>query len=216
MRKLSLVNKLALVLALGFTLQGFAYAQTVPTRAYQHKATVIREARQVWGPEANVALFAAQFHQESAWNNDAVSQVGARGMGQFMPATAREVHQRYPELRQLEMYSTLWSIRALYLYDRQLYDAIKPMAGAKIHDCSRYAMMLSAYNGGGGWLNRDRSLTQRNGKNPDRWWDHVELYTERANWARKENRDYPIRIMLRHTPAYLAAGYPGVNVCQTN
>lgn len=206
--------KLVLIASLVLMPQAFAYAQTLPSKSYQYRADVIRESRRYWGPDANAALFAAQFHQESGWNNDAKSYVGARGLGQFMPGTAADVHRRYPDLNQLPMYSPLWSIRALFLYDRELYNAIKPLQGTMIHDCSRYAMMLSAYNGGLGWLNRDRRLTINAGKNPDRWWGHVEEYTGRAGWAKKENRDYPVRIMLRHTQTYLAAGYPGVDVCQ--
>ena len=197
-----------------FGLQGFAFGQSLPKNSYQYKAIVIKEARQRWGAEANVALCAAQFHHESGWNNEAKSPVGARGLGQFMPGTAKDVHTRYADLRALEMYSPLWSIRALFLYDRELYTAIKPLKGTYIHDCSRYAMMLSAYNGGLGWLNRDRRLTINAGKNPDRWWDNVELYTARAGWAKKENRDYPVRIMLRHTQTYMAQGYPGIDVCK--
>lgn len=186
----------------------------LPRNSYQYKAMVIKEARTYWGPEANVALFAAQFHQESGWNNEAKSYVGAKGLGQFMPGTAQEVHARYKDLAVLPIYSPLWSVKALFLYDRQLYQAIKPLRKASIHDCSRYAMMLSAYNGGLGWLNRDRQLTINAGKNPDIWWGNVELYSKRAGWAIKENRDYPVRIMLRHTQTYLAHGYPGVDVCK--
>lgn len=195
--------------------QAFAYGQTLPAKSYQYKAIVIANARQYWGPNANVALFAGQFHQESGWNNDAKSAVGAKGLGQFMPGTAADVHRKYKDLNELPIYSPLWSIKALFLYDRELYNAIKPIRSTtQIPDCSRYAMMLSAYNGGLGWLNRDRQLTIKAGMNPDRWWGHVENYSGRAKWAIKENRDYPVRIMLRHTQTYLAAGYPGVDVCK--
>ena len=186
----------------------------LPNRSYQYRALVIKEARMYWGPNANVALFAAQFHQESMWNNNAKSHVGAQGLGQFMPATAKDVHARYADLRQYAMYSENWSVKALFLYDRELYRAIKPLRKTSIHPCSHYAMMLSSYNGGLGWLNRDRKLTITNGKNPDIWWDNVEKYSNRAGWAIRENRDYPIKIMLRHLPMYLAAGYPGDNPCQ--
>lgn len=202
-----------LILAIGLACSAQAFS-ALPAKSYQYRAIVIKEARMYWGANANVALFAAQFHQESAWNNDARSWVGAKGLGQFMPATAIEVNQRYADLRMYPIYSPMWSIKALFLYDLQLYRAIKPMVKKTLHPCSHYAMMLSAYNGGGGWLNRDRKLTLAAGKNPDIWWGNVELYSKRAPQFIKENRDYPIRIMLRILPMYMAAGYPGENVCQ--
>lgn len=205
---------LAITLGLCIAASPFSNAQQLPKRSYQYKAIVIKEARQYWGPNANVALFAAQIHQESMWNNEAKSYVGAQGIGQFMPATAREVHERYPDLNRLPMYSPLWSIRGLMLYNRQLYRSIKPLKRSYLHPCSHYAMMLSSYNGGLGWLNRDRRLTIAAGKNPDIWWGNVENYSNRARWAIKENRDYPVRILLRHLPLYLSHGYPGEHVCK--
>lgn len=216
------LHRALLVIALGLSLaalapQAFASEplKPLPKNSYQYKAMVIKEARMYWGPNANVALFAAQFHQESMWNNNAKSYVGAKGLGQFMPATAREVHGRYKDLGALPIYSPLWSVKALFLYDRQLYNAIKPLRRTKpLHPCTHYAMMLSSYNGGLGWLNRDRRLTIARGDNPDIWWGNVEKHSNRAGWAIRENRDYPVRIMLRHTQVYLQHGYPGVDVCK--
>lgn len=200
-------------LCLGVSPTVQAQASKLPSKSFQYKAIVIGEGRRYWGPNANIALFAAQFHQESGWNNDAKSYVGARGLGQFMPGTATDVHGRYNDLKSQPIYSPLWSIRALFLYDLELYKAIKPIKAKMIYPCSRYAMMLSSYNGGLGWLNRDRALTAQMGKNPDIWYGNVELYSKRAGWAIKENRGYPTRILLKHMPLYLAHGYPGVNVC---
>jgi hypothetical protein len=210
------LNKALLALALGLALTAMTSrgsASVLPQKSYQYKAIVLKEARWYWGADANVALFAGQFEQESAWNNDAKSWVGARGLGQFMPKTAADVNQRYPDLQALEMWSPLWSIRALYIYDLELYNGIKPMGGKALHDCNRYAMMLSAYNGGAGWVTRDRKLAAQNGKDPDIWWGNTELYSKRAPQYIKENRGYPRRIMLRNAKIYLANGYPGVDVC---
>ncbi len=204
------------IMALVLSLFGITAAQAqnaLPKNSYQYRAIVIKEGRHYWGPNANIAVFAAQFHQESGWNNAAKSAVGAKGLGQFMPGTGTDVHARYADLRDLPMYSPLWSIRALYLYDLQLYQSIKPYKATGMRQCSHYAMMLSAYNGGLGWLIRDRLLTVKQGKNPDIWWDNVDKYSPRAAWAIKENRDYPNRILLKHLPLYLANGYPGENVC---
>ena len=59
----------------------------VPAAAARYRLTLLREAHGQWGLDAPVAAFAAQVHQESGWNPQAVSRVGARGLAQFMPAT---------------------------------------------------------------------------------------------------------------------------------
>src|SRR3990167_4146722 len=60
--------------------------------------------------------------------------------------------------------------------------------------------------GGEGWVNRDKRLAAMNRKDIKRWWGHVELYSPRAAWAIKENRDYPRRILLQRQPSYLVWG----------
>ena len=77
-------------LALGF-LCGLAHAAdvTIPRAAQQYRATLVRAAHATWGMDAPVSVFAAQVHTESWWRNDTVSQVGAQGLAQVMPATAR-------------------------------------------------------------------------------------------------------------------------------
>lgn len=62
---------------------------TIPRAAQQYRATLVRAAHATWGLDAPVAVFAAQVHTESWWRNDTVSHVGAQGLAQFMPATAR-------------------------------------------------------------------------------------------------------------------------------
>lgn len=191
-----------------------AHAQSAPRASWQYRAQLTHEARTVWGPEANVALFAALIHQESMWRPDAVSHVGARGLGQFMPATANDMNTRYPELRQLAQFSPMWSLKATVRYNREHYVALRPLVSTTpIPDCDRFAMMLSAYNGGRGWVNRDRNLTRGRGGNPDLWWNHVALNSNRAGWAFKENRDYPTKILKRWHPIYVRDGWPGVIVC---
>lgn len=73
---------LLLVLALMWTSITKA-APSIPAQALQHCFQLIREARVQWGMSAPTATFAAQIHQESTWNADAVSPVGAQGLAQF-------------------------------------------------------------------------------------------------------------------------------------
>lgn len=186
----------------------------LPSNSYQYRAILTHEARTIWGIDANIALFAGQIHQESTWNADAVSRVGARGLGQFMPGTAQDMQQWYaPQLSQYPVYSPIWSIRALLLYNKRNYGQIKPKQMELIPVCERLAMMFSAYNGGLGWLNRDRKSAQLVGANPDIWFGQVELYSTRALWAFNENRSYVQRILGPRLDLYLLNGYPGVDPC---
>lgn len=182
-----------------------AVAQGVPRAALAHRRALISNARAVWGLDAPVAVFAAQVHQESAWRPDARSKF-ADGMAQFTPATARWISERFPEeLGSNEPFNPAWTLRALVRYDRYLWDLVD---GAD--DCERWAMVLSAYNGGLGNLRRDVQLALSAGADGRRWFGHVEHHSRRARWAFEENRGYPRRILLELQPRYLGWG-PGVD-----
>ncbi|WP_088158727.1 transglycosylase SLT domain-containing protein [Achromobacter xylosoxidans] len=182
-------------------------AAEVPTAALKHRAELTRNARALVGLDAPVALFAAQIHQESRWRADAQSPVGAQGMAQFMPATADWISGLVPDLAANEPYSPSWAMRALITYDLWLYERIRAASA-----CERWAFSLSAYNGGLGWVNRDKKLASSQGLDPLVWFGSVERVNagrSTANW--RENRAYPDLIIRRHQPAYVAAGWgPGV------
>ncbi|MGX9692940.1 transglycosylase SLT domain-containing protein [Achromobacter anxifer] len=183
-------------------------AVEVPTAALKHRAELTRNARALVGLDAPVALFAAQIHQESRWRADARSPVGAQGMAQFMPATADWISGLVPDLAANKPYSPSWAMRALITYDLWLYERIRAASA-----CERWAFSLSAYNGGLGWVNRDKKLASSQGLDPLVWFGSVERVNagrSPANW--RENRAYPDLIIRRHQPAYVAAGW-GYGVC---
>ena len=184
-------------------------AAEVPRAAHQYRSDLVRNARMVWGLDAPVATFAAQVHQESGWRSGAVSRVGALGMAQFMPSTSAWISELYPSLADNAPLNPSWALRALVTYDRYLYDRITA------HDeCERMAMALSAYNGGLGWISRDKKRASSLGLDPLVWWRSVETVNagrSAANW--RENRAYPDRIIHRHQPLYVAAAW-GPGVCQ--
>lgn len=177
-------------------------ATAVPVAALKYRSDVIRAARADWGLNAPVADFAAQFHLESGWNPAAKSPVGAQGLAQFMPATAGWISQAMPHLKDNQPYNPAWAVRALVSYDRWLWQRI-----AVPDSCERMAMSLSAYNGGLGWVNRDRRLAAKNGLDDQRWFEHVATVNagrSAANW--RENRGYPERILMQLAPRYLGWG----------
>lgn len=167
-----------------------AQAAEPPRAALQYRASLTRAAHAAWGLDAPVAVFAAQVHQESGWNPQAVSRVGAMGMAQFMPATARwwcDLHRL--SATDCQPTNPTWAIRALVGYDRWLYDRV---TGPSDHD--RLWAALRAYNGGLGHWQAEMRLA-----GSDRQWV-VDLACGRARRAAAhcaENIGYPRRILGR-------------------
>lgn len=185
-----------------------AHAEGVPPQAVRYRADLIRNARVSWGLDAPVATFAAQVHQESRWRPDARSPVGAQGLTQFMPATARWMGNVDPELANAQPYNPAWALRALCVYDRWLFERVHAAT-----ECDRMAMTLSSYNGGLGWIARDQAVAKRRGLDPLEWWGGLETVNAgRSAQAWKENRGYPVRILRVLEPLYVAAGW-GREVC---
>lgn len=179
----------------------------IPAAANKHKADLVRAARYEFGLSAPVSLLAAQIHVESRWNERAVSPAGAEGLAQFMPATAAWLPQVAPHTREPLPFNPGWALRAMCAYDSHLLQRI-PNA-PRLYD--RWAFALSGYNGGLGWVNRDRTLALASGYDPARYWDHTEkVNAGRRASAFRENREYPRRIFdVQYV--YEAAGWgPGV------
>jgi soluble lytic murein transglycosylase-like protein len=80
-----------LALNTGSTLSaaGDGRAGGIPEFVPERLAPILRDAAQRWNVSAK--LLAAQLYAESGFNPFAVSRVGAQGIAQFMPATARAV-----------------------------------------------------------------------------------------------------------------------------
>ncbi|HFH4259005.1 TPA: lytic transglycosylase domain-containing protein, partial [Pseudomonas aeruginosa] len=65
----------------------------------------------------------------------------------------------------------------------------------------------SAYNGGQGWVNRDRRLASASGADQLAWFDSVERFNAGRSAANfRENRNYPRLILLRYERIYLQWG----------
>lgn len=176
----------------------------VPQAAQQHRALLVRTAHAAWGLDAPVAVFAAQVHQESAWRPDAVSHVGAQGLAQFMPATAKWIGSIDPALAGQQPYNPGWALRALVTYDRWLYDR----APARYTPRDRMWVALRAYNGGLGHWQAEAAAT--GAAQPTR--AQVDAACGKARRAAvhcRENLGYPHRILVVLQPRYAAWG-PGL------
>ena len=186
-----------------------AAAGYIPDNARSHQRELTRLVQQEFGLGGPVALHAAQVHQESGWRSQVRSSAGAEGLAQFMPSTSAWIAEIFPELGAVQPYSERWALRAMVRYNRWHHQRI-----AAATQCDRWAMTLSAYNGGLGWLRRDRRLAAAAGADASVWFENVELYTPRADWARVENRHYVRRITMVLQQRYSRAGWQGGGVCQ--
>lgn len=179
-----------------------AEAQTIPFAARPFQRPLIQNARLVFGLNAPIALLASQVHTESGWRPDARSAY-ATGLSQFTPATVDFVASKFPEdLGTKQPLNPEWALRALARYDKYLYDR----QGLFATDCDRWAFTLSGYNGGEGWVTRDKRLAAQYGADPKKWFGHVEYFSGRSAAAMRENRAYPRRVILQYQPIYLIWG----------
>ena len=90
----------------------------------------------------------------------------------------------------------------MVIYDNDLYGAIIAAT-----DCDRLAFTLSAYNGGAGWVSRDKAKAKAQGLDEMRYWDSVETVNAgRSAEAWKENRGYAPGIIKQRQIHYQAWG----------
>ena len=126
-------------------------------------------------------LITAQMYQESKFDPQAISWVGARGLMQIMPVTGLDLG--FTDLHDPEE-----NIHAGVKYMFQLvnrFDSNIPIE-------ERMRLALAAYNVGYGHVLDARRLAREKGWNPDRWFGHVEqamrllakpAYHERARYG---------------------------------
>ena len=191
--------------AWGMAFTACARAAAIPDNALRHRALLIRVAQYAHGLDAPIATYAAQIHQESAWNERAISRAGAQGLAQFMPRTAAWVRDIVPGLSAIPApYHPAWAMEAMIGYDRWLLSRTR---GAT--PCDAWAFALRGYNGGEAWLRRDQRLAAQSGLNPQVA-EHVAMVNAGRSPANfRENVEYPRRILYVVTPIYASWG-PGV------
>lgn len=113
-------------------------------------------------------LMAAQGYQESTLDQSKKSHVGAIGVMQVMPATARDKSVGIPDIDRLES-----NIHAGIKYNRWVVDnffndpAISPL--------NRQLLAFASYNAGPGRVASLRKEARAQGLDPNKWFNNVEL-----------------------------------------
>ena len=109
-------------------------------------------------------LIAAQMYQESHFNPDAVSDAGALGLMQLMPATAQSLGFSDPRDPEAGIHAGVKYLNRL----RDRFESRIPMS-------SRTWFALAAYNIGYDRVRRARERARERGLDPDRWFGNVEV-----------------------------------------
>ncbi|MBT8136723.1 MAG: membrane-bound lytic murein transglycosylase MltF [Gammaproteobacteria bacterium] len=133
------------------------FLRHVESRLPQYKALFQAAAVQ---NELDWQLLAAVGYQESHWDHSAVSPTGVRGIMMLTKATARQLGIK----DRLDLQASIFG-GARYL------KRLRQKIPERIPEPDRTWMVLAAYNVGFGHLEDARILTQRHGKDPDRWID---------------------------------------------
>lgn len=189
-----------LALMIGLLLAGLAAAVFAADPSAPYRATLIREAQAVHGPNAPVPLFAGQIHQESGWRPNVTAWDNGRGLAQFMDGTTKQVAALFPELGPADPYSPRWAIRAMVRYDGWIYKKVKGD-----DSCQRWAATLKGYNAGPGYVMQ----AQAKSPSPGTWFGVTEFIPTRQSPGNFEySRTYPHKILFQHQPRYAALGTP--------
>lgn len=147
------------------------------------------------------SLIAAQAYQESRFNPRASDQLGAKGLMQIMPTTARELKVKG------SLFNPEINVDAGARYMRAMRNRF---TRKNIDSPDDFCFSLASYNGGYGHVLDARRLAQRLRLDDDRWFDNVEKAMEKLKEPRHYERarygfchgdminDYVRDIMTRH------------------
>lgn len=156
------------------------------------RGLVVDQVVVVWGTDRYAALTGAQIERESSGNPNAKSPAGACGLMQIMPATGRELQQRYKRIRG-HCRDPTWSVA---MGVRYTYVMHRTQARTTSVRCEQWRRAFGAYNYGPG--NMRRLLRKYGGD----WLRH----------APKETRGY--MAILEREGAFIKAGWPGTKTCE--
>lgn len=120
----------------------------------------------------NWTMLAAQGYQESGLRQNRRSRAGAIGIMQIKPSTAADPNVGIDDISSAENNIHAGTKYLRFLADRYFSDP-------QISDIDRWLFSLAAYNAGPARIASLRRETQKEGLNPNRWHDNVELIAAR-------------------------------------
>jgi membrane-bound lytic murein transglycosylase MltF len=136
-------------------------------------------------------LMAAQGYQESTLDQSKRSRVGAIGVMQVMPSTARDPAVGIPDIEKLES-----NIHAGIKYNRWVADTYFNDPG--IDSVNKALLVFASYNAGPNRIAQLREEAAQQGLDPNKWFSNVEIVT-----ARRVGRE-PVQYVANIYKYYLA------------
>ena len=184
--------------------EGEAFGATIYDRAKPMIPILKEEHQRLW-PESDITIIAEQIHHESGWKPTAKriekSGVVSYGLLQVLDVTLGEMQKRHEILagtKPVQLLQARWGIRAGILYDKDMWKLCDFPGNCLLchgKDMNRWAFTLSAYNGGFGWIQRDRKMTAEKGYDGNIWFHNVELFSKRSRHFFTINRRYAREIL---------------------
>lgn len=162
-------------------------------------------------------LLAAQCYQESGFDPEAVSSMGAQGLMQLMPATSRALG--VPEDRHFDPEQ---NIAAAARYIKKVSHSFSDIMDGD----ERIQFTLAAYNGGVGHVQDAQTLARKAGRNPHIWQEvapYILLLSDpryyrnpdvRHGYMRGTETEAYVRLIMERWRQYRsskARAYPGSN-----
>jgi membrane-bound lytic murein transglycosylase MltF len=126
-------------------------------------------------------MLAALSYQESGLDQSKKSNVGAIGIMQVMPATAKDPNVAVPDIQQLENNIHAGSKYLRFITDRYFMDQ-------GIDTLNRHLFAFAAYNAGPARVKKLREEAKANGLDPNLWFNNVEVIA--ANRIGRETVQY--------------------------
>ena len=169
----------------------------IPRAAEQYRFAMQVVCNEVYGRDCRLATTAAQIRAESNFSPSAISYANAAGLGQFTESTSRGMARLYPQLRPINRFDPMWSIRANALLMRDLL-----IAHPGFNRCETAALALASYNQGGTWTRRAQKLVP----DPRFWFGGAETVNPGKSASNYEQTvEYVRRILLRFEPEFVTA-----------
>jgi membrane-bound lytic murein transglycosylase MltF len=140
-------------------------------------------------------LIAAQAYQESRINQKLKSSAGAVGIMQIKPATAADPNVGIPDVQNMDA-----NIHAGVKYLRFVSD--RYFGDAKFDELNRHVFAFAAYNAGPARIQQLRTKAEKQGLDPNKWFNSVEIVAGRE--IGREPVDY-VRNILKYWVAYRLA-----------